>query len=77
MAVLKLAMERLPRVDAIGGSAAGIYIDSRAMMASLFRGIPEERMAAAGFSKFHPIDPAETSEAYRINRRIEIKLTSR
>ena len=41
------------------------------------RGIPEERMAAAGFSKFHPIDPAETSEAYRINRRIEIKLTSR
>jgi len=41
------------------------------------RGIPEERMAAAGFSKFHPIDPAETIEAYRINRRIEIKLTSR
>ena len=41
------------------------------------QGIPEERMAAAGFSKFHPIDPAETSEAYRINRRIEIKLTSR
>ncbi len=41
------------------------------------RGIPEERMAATGFSKFHPIDPAETSEAYRINRRIEIKLTSR
>ncbi len=41
------------------------------------RGIPEDRMAAAGFSKFHPIDPAETIEAYRKNRRIEIKLTSR
>jgi len=41
------------------------------------RGIPEDRMAAAGFSKFHPLDPAETSEAYRKNRRIEIKLTSR
>ena len=41
------------------------------------RGIPEERMAATGFSKFHPIDPAETNEAYRKNRRIEIKLTSR
>lgn len=40
-------------------------------------GIPEERMAAAGFSKFHPIDPAETEEAYHKNRRIEIKLTSR
>ncbi|MEJ2058518.1 MAG: peptidoglycan-binding protein, partial [Desulfofustis sp.] len=35
------------------------------------RGIPEQRMAAAGFSKFHPIDPADTTEAYRKNRRIE------
>jgi chemotaxis protein MotB len=41
------------------------------------RGIPEGRMAAAGFSKFHPIDPAHTPGAYRKNRRIEIKLTSR
>lgn len=41
------------------------------------QGISEERMAAAGFSKFHPIDPADTIEAYRKNRRIEIKLTSR
>jgi chemotaxis protein MotB len=41
------------------------------------QGIPESRMLAAGFSKFHPIDPADTPEAYRKNRRIEIKLTSR
>jgi chemotaxis protein MotB len=41
------------------------------------RGIPEDRMAAAGFSKFHPIDPADTEAAYLKNRRIEIKLTSR
>ncbi len=41
------------------------------------QGIPEERMAAAGFSKFHPLDPADSEEAYRKNRRIEIKLTSR
>ena len=40
-------------------------------------GIPDERMAATGFSKFHPLDPADTPEAYRKNRRIEIKLTSR
>lgn len=39
--------------------------------------IPEDRMAAAGFSQFHPLDPADTPEAYRINRRIEIKLTAR
>jgi chemotaxis protein MotB len=41
------------------------------------QGIPEAHMAAAGFGKFHPIDPADTPEAYRKNRRIEIKLTSR
>lgn len=40
------------------------------------KNIPEKRMAAAGFSKYHPIDPADTPEAYRKNRRIEIKLTS-
>jgi len=41
------------------------------------QGIPENRMTAAGFSKFHPIDPSNTPEAFRKNRRIEIKLTSR
>jgi chemotaxis protein MotB len=40
------------------------------------QGIPENRMAAAGFSKYHPIDPADTPAAYRKNRRIEIKLTN-
>ncbi len=41
------------------------------------KGIPEDRMAATGFSKFHPIDTGDSPEAYRKNRRIEIKLTSR
>ena len=41
------------------------------------QGVPEAHMAAAGFSKFHPLDPADSPEAYRKNRRIEIKLTSR
>lgn len=40
------------------------------------QGIPERRLAAAGFGEFHPMDPADTPEAYRRNRRIEIKLTS-
>jgi hypothetical protein len=30
-------------VDAIGGSSAGIYIDNHPMVASLFRGVPQER----------------------------------
>ena len=41
------------------------------------QGVPENRMAATGFSKFHPLDNGDTPEAYRKNRRIEIKLTAR
>lgn len=39
--------------------------------------IPQRRLTAAGFGEFHPIDPTDTPAAYRKNRRIEIKLTSR
>ena len=41
------------------------------------QGIPPERLAAAGFAEFQPLDETNTSEAYRRNRRIELKLTSR
>jgi predicted NBD/HSP70 family sugar kinase len=43
MVALKTAASKMPRVDAIGGSSAGIYIDNRPMVASLFRGIPQEK----------------------------------
>jgi len=43
MNALKMAAAKMPRVDAIGGSSAGVYINNRAMVASLFRGIPAER----------------------------------
>ena len=39
--------------------------------------IPQRRLTAAGFGEFHPIDRTDTPVAYRKNRRIEIKLTSR
>jgi predicted NBD/HSP70 family sugar kinase len=42
-AALNKARARMPRLDAIGGSAAGVYVDNRPMVATLFRGIPEER----------------------------------
>ncbi len=42
MSALHQAASYLPRVDAIGGSAAGIYINNQAMVASLFRGIPRD-----------------------------------
>lgn len=41
------------------------------------QGVPPNRMTAAGFGEFHPIDPSNSTEAFRKNRRIEIKLTSR
>ncbi len=43
LTALKTAAAHMPRVDAIGGSSAGILIDNRPMVASLFRGIPAER----------------------------------
>lgn len=45
-AALRLAQSKLPRLDAIGGSSAGVYVDNRPMVASLFRGIPAERYDA-------------------------------
>ena len=44
-AALETAASKMSGVDAIGGSSAGIYIDNRPMVASLFRGIPEEEFS--------------------------------
>jgi chemotaxis protein MotB len=41
------------------------------------RGIPPQRLVAAGFGEFQPIDPGSTEEAHARNRRIELKLTER
>ncbi len=40
-------------------------------------GIPATRLAAAGFADKQPIDPRTAEDAYRRNRRIELKLTER
>ncbi len=39
-------------------------------------GVPAERLAATGFGEFQPLDPGDSPEAFRRNRRIEFKLTS-
>ena len=36
------AASKMPRVDAIGVSSAGVYVDNRAMVASLFLKVPED-----------------------------------
>lgn len=41
------------------------------------QGIPADRLAAAGFAEYQPLDPAETPDARKRNRRIEMKLDQR
>ncbi|MFZ5693988.1 MAG: peptidoglycan -binding protein [Pseudomonadota bacterium] len=41
------------------------------------RGISPQRLVAAGFGEFQPLDTDKTEEAFRRNRRIELKLTER
>jgi chemotaxis protein MotB len=40
-------------------------------------GVPPQRLVAAGFAEFQPLDTAATEDAYKRNRRIELKLTER
>ncbi len=42
LAAMKSAAAHMPRVDAIGVSSAGIYINNRAMVASLFIKVPQD-----------------------------------
>ena len=42
MACLKSAADKLPQVDAIGGSSAGVLVNNQVRIASLFRGVPED-----------------------------------
>jgi chemotaxis protein MotB len=41
------------------------------------KGVSPQRLVAAGFGEFQPIDVDKTEEAYGRNRRIELKLTER
>ena len=41
------------------------------------QGLPANRLAAAGYGEFQPLDSAQSDDARRRNRRIEMKLTQR
>jgi chemotaxis protein MotB len=41
------------------------------------RGVPPERLVAAGYGEFQPIDAGGSEDAFQKNRRIELKLTNR
>lgn len=55
MAALKKAASYLPRVDAIGGSSAGIYVNNSVRVASLFRGVPKALFEKRVRGLFHEL----------------------
>ncbi len=52
---LRRAGAHLPRVDAIGGSSAGAYVDNEVRAASLFRSVPPEAFEARVRGLFHEL----------------------
>ncbi|MGO9229621.1 MAG: ROK family protein [Bryobacteraceae bacterium] len=42
---IQRAASYMPRLDAVGGSAAGVYINNRVAIGSLYRGIPKDKFA--------------------------------
>jgi predicted NBD/HSP70 family sugar kinase len=55
---LRRAAAHLPRVDAIGGSSAGIYVDSEVRVASLFRAVPPDLFRSRVSGIFHELRAA-------------------
>ncbi len=41
------------------------------------KGVSPQRLVAAGFGEYQPLDPDRTEESFRRNRRLELKLTER
>ncbi len=41
------------------------------------KGVPPNRLVAAGFGEFQPLELGDSDEAHRRNRRIELKMTER
>ena len=50
---LRQAASHLPRVDAIGGSSAGIILDNEVRVASLFRSVPPDLFQQKARTLFH------------------------
>ena len=63
---LKKAAAHLPRVDAIGGSAAGIYVHNRVKVASLFRGVPPDGFEARVKNLFIEIKQAWNNVPFEV-----------
>jgi glyoxylase I family protein len=59
------------------GEGPSIYFRDPVVQYLISKGVSPKRLVAAGFGESQPIDPGDTEEAFRRNRRIELKLTER
>jgi len=80
---IRRAAAHLPRIDAIGGSAAGVYIRNRVRLASLFRSVPAgkfDREAAPIFDLIRddwhgvPFAVVNDGEAAALAASVQLKL---
>ena len=55
---LRRAAAHLPRVDAIGGSAAGVYVNNEVRVGSLYRGVPRDLFASRVVGLFRELRTA-------------------
>lgn len=55
---IRQAAKYLPRVDAIGGSSAGVYVNNQVRVASLFRAVPAEQFKSRVVNLFYEIKEA-------------------
>jgi len=55
---LRRVAAHLPRVDAIGGSSAGIYVDNEVRVASIFRSVPRDRFRSRVTGIFRELQAA-------------------
>ena len=67
--------------DKVGGASENWQLSTRRALAVstllINRGFPPERLAVTGFGEHQPLDDSDTEAAYRLNRRIELSLSSR
>ncbi len=72
--------------DNVALSGSGKYADNWELSSGratavvkylIANGVPADRLVAAGFGEFQPLDTADTPEAKGRNRRIELKLTEK
>jgi chemotaxis protein MotB len=72
--------------DTVALSGSGKYADNWELSSGratavvkylIANGVPADRLVAAGFGEYQPLDTADTDEARGKNRRIELKLTEK